>query len=467
MSFKKTLGIISLFVFAMFALMLSSSYAWYSFTNASTSFNVGTSSDDIEVIYKNNNYISTITAVPISSDDIEKLSEKNNFSILVDKEDLEEELVVSVNLNSISIDNALKNNNFRYELLYNGTVVSNGNFSNISGNSFNVLKGITLNNFGDNDFELRVYLLDDGSNQNMLMNKTFKAIISVNVISRVKTSIDNQDIDILFRNIIIDGVKSDTLPSNGRYTMSSVCDKGSNISWDSLTRTVIYNSGSVIDDRCNLTFTKDTNYPFIGDIVHSGDYVRYSGNNGCVGKSCQGDNANYLNDIDMGYCGSSNNMFVTNGWRVLYVDNGAVYIVSAGSVECVSDLSLININDRALKYCNSNYVFGGICNNSVVRVINDDDYKKITNKSLDECYDKKSNKSCGYNNDLIDNGGNYLYATDYDDNLFIWNARERSIFSSKDSNMYGLRPVVKISSDRYVLFGKGTYDDPYVLGVSK
>ena len=467
MSYKKTLSIISVFVLTMFALMLSSSYAWYSFTNASTAFNANTSSEDIKVMYKNNNYISTITAVPISSNEVEDKAEKNNFSININNQDLEEEIVVSINLTSISIDNALKNNNFRYELLYNGKSVSTGNFSNVVGGNFNILKDITLNNFDDNDFELRVYLLDDGSNQNNLMNKTFKAIISVNVISRVKTSLDNQDIDILFKNIVIDGKESEFLPSSGRYTMTSVCERGSNISWDSLTRTIVYGKGSVVNDRCNLTFTKDTNYPVIGNIVYPGDYVKYSGNNGCVGKSCQGENANYESDTSMGYCGSSNNKFITSGWRVLYIDTGSIYIVSAGAVNCINDLSLDNINNEALKYCNSDYVYGGVCNSSTARSINNDDYKRVTNKELNDCYDKRSGKICGYNNDLIDNGGNYLFATNYDSNMFVWNARERSISTDKSSNKYGLRPVIRISSDNYVLYGNGTYDDPYVLSASK
>ena len=51
--------------------------------------------------------------------------------------------------------------------------------------------------------------------------------------------------------------------------------------------------------------------------------------------------------------------------------------------------------------------------------------------------------------------------------MFVWNARERSISTNKNSNKYGLRPVIRISSDNYVLYGKGTYDDPYVLSASK
>ena len=55
MSFRKTLSLITVFVLSMFVLMLSSSYAWYSFTNARTTFDTLTSDEEIKVVYRNNN----------------------------------------------------------------------------------------------------------------------------------------------------------------------------------------------------------------------------------------------------------------------------------------------------------------------------------------------------------------------------------------------------------------------------
>ena len=463
MSYKRTLGIISIFILAMFALMLSSSYAWYSYNNASTTFDTNTSSNEINVIYKNNNYISTITALPISSDDINEKADKNNFSIEVNNDNLEEELYVSVGLKSVKIDEALKSNNFRYELLYNSEIVAKGSFKDIDDEEFTLIKNIGLNNLGNNDFELRVYLLDDGSNQNDLMNKTFRGIINVNIISRSKTNIDKQDIDMLVSSITIDGKKSDILPTSGRYKMSYKCDKGSKISWNSLSRTIIFDAGSKIGDKCSLSFTKDNNYILINNVVKSGDYVKYSGNNGCSGKSCQGMNANYVNKKNMGYCGSATNKYVVSGWRVAYVRDNSTYIVSAGSLECTNN----NLDSSSLKYCNKSYVYGNICNSKSVRSINNDDYKKITGNSLEACYDKKSNQLCGYNNDLIDNGGYYWFNNKYNDidSLVIWNPTTRGVFSSQLTNNYGLRPIIRLNNKVYVISGNGTYNDPYILGV--
>ena len=48
----------------------------------------------------------------------------------------------------------------------------------------------------------------------------------------------------LINNIIIDGKKSDSLPTTGTYNMSASCQKGSELSWDPISKTITYNSGS-------------------------------------------------------------------------------------------------------------------------------------------------------------------------------------------------------------------------------
>ena len=358
MDYKKTLGIISIFVIVMFVLMLSSSYAWYSFANGSTTFSAVTNNKDIKVIYRNNAYISTLTAVPISSDEVADKADKNMFSIEVNNDTIEEQILVSIGLVDVNIDSELKNNNFKYDLLYNGTSIASGNFSGVTGDTFNILDSVALDNLSDNDFELRVYLLDDGTNQNSLMNKTFRGTISVNVISRLKTTLENQGIDILVSSITIDGVSSDSLPNSGRYTMSANCNKGSRLRWEPVTRTITYASGSKVNDSCALTFTKDTNYPTLVSIAKAGDYVSYSGNNGCTGKACQGQNANYVSDTDMGYCFNSNSKFNVNGWRVGYISDGTAYLVSAGAPECYGTYIESVSSSTSSRTLSTNYYYG-------------------------------------------------------------------------------------------------------------
>ena len=96
MDFKKTLVVILVFVVFMFVLLLTGSYAWYSFTNAGTSFDVVTNNDDIKVIYHTGMYIDTTTALPISSSEVSDYSEKNNFSVDINDEKLVNDILVIV-----------------------------------------------------------------------------------------------------------------------------------------------------------------------------------------------------------------------------------------------------------------------------------------------------------------------------------------------------------------------------------
>ncbi len=68
--------------------------------------------------------------------------------------------------------------------------------------------------------------------------------------------------------------------------------------------------------------------------VEPGSYVAYTGNNGCTGASCTGQNANYVDDTDMGYCVDFNYKFKVNGWRIGYIKDNTAYLTSAGATEC-------------------------------------------------------------------------------------------------------------------------------------
>ncbi len=274
--------------------------------------------------------------------------------------------------------------------------------------------------------------------------------------------------------VSIDGVASNSLPTSGNYYLTRYkCGSSvTKVSWDNSSHSLsISNGGKEGGIACNLTFESSPRL----SSMKSGSYVKYVGNNGCSGNSCEGVNANYVSDSDMGYCYSEANKYLVSGFRLFYVSEDTAYLVSAGALECVKKSSdstnallyINELNSRALAYCNKEYVYGGTCDNSSVRSINESDITKYLDMDIFDCLNNSSNRFCGYNNDLIDNGGNYLYAADYSFDMFMWDARERGISNSSDSNKYGLRPVIRISADKYVVGGQGTYKDPYVLSASK
>ena len=276
--------------------------------------------------------------------------------------------------------------------------------------------------------------------------------------------------------VSIDGNDSDKLPSSGNYYLVSYkCGSNStHIDWDNDNYKLSISNGSRdAGVACSLKFESK---PLLS-LVKVGSYVKYIGNNGCNSLACEGNNANYVDDDDMGYCGSMDNKYITNGWRVAYVLDGSAYLVSAGAVDCIiknaginnSVLYVNDLNVRALKYCNSNYVYEGKCISSNVRALNEDDFEVIIGKKVSNCLNSKSDKSCGYNNDLIDNGGYYWINTVYDGNsndIFDWNPKSRSVSYDKYSNSYGLRPIIRMDTSVYVSGGIGTYSDPYIISKS-
>lgn len=285
----------------------------------------------------------------------------------------------------------------------------------------------------------------------------------------------------------IDGVESKTLPTEGFYYLADYdCESvNTKLSWDSNNYELSVSNGDKSSGiACYLKFESQPKLSSMSE----GSYVKYIGNNGCVGNSCGGSNANYVDDDNMGYCGNENYKFITNGWRIGYIEDDSAYLVSAGATDCMctdssgrssnncsSSLSgtnikkhIDNMNDIANKYCNSNYASGGVCDNTTLWAMNNKDFKKITGNTLDtnSCNGKYSDKSCGYTNDLIDNGGYYRFATtynDYSEMIYYWRSDYRGLFSSDSSYSYGVRPVIKLDSSVVVVGGKGTYDDPYLI----
>ena len=283
--------------------------------------------------------------------------------------------------------------------------------------------------------------------------------------------------------ISIDGIVSNTLPISGSYYLASYDCKSSNtkITWDSLNYKLSVSNGNKKGGiACYLNFETT---PKLTDM-ELGSYVSYVGNNGCPEGHCDGTNANYVSDTDMGYCPDSSGNFVVNGWRVAYIKENSAYLISAGAPECmctsesgsISDdycdsavsyetVHIDNLDDRALKYCNKNYVDGGVCNYDTAWSFETDDFKNITGYYINSCANTYSNMSCGYNNDLIDIGSSYWFADTYSPGrgeVYFYDSN-RIIDYYNSIFVYGMRPVIKLDSNVLVTGGSGTYDDPYII----
>lgn len=289
--------------------------------------------------------------------------------------------------------------------------------------------------------------------------------------------------------ISIDGNSSDTLPTNGNYYLAHYdCkSKDTTVTWDRTNYTLaVSNSNKKGGVSCYLDFQT---HPKLSDMP-AGSYVSYTGNNGCEGNHCKGENANYVDDAtNMGYCSYFSYRFSVNGWRIGYTKDGSAYLISAGAPECLcTDSSgnagtscsnyettsgvpkhLANLNQASLKYCNQDYAYNGVCDGTSSWNVNGNDYQELTlnlgaRKNLSTNYRKQS-YGVGY--DLIDNGSYYWFATLTSASSaysFYWDPSSRGVNYYYSNSTYGVRPVLRLQSSVIVLGGSGTYEDPYTIG---
>lgn len=190
MELKKTFVVFLAYIAFVFVLMLTTSYAWYSFSNGSTTFEAvtGDRDRDIVVMYDSGSHINTTTAIPINSSDSSVFpsdADRTTFIVEVTNFANNDQTVVAIKLQNITIDTALKSTYFKYSLLYNGSEVANGNFSNVSSGNELVLKdNLTITKSSINNFELRLWIEDNGGDQSSMQNKTFEGTVAVTVMSR-------------------------------------------------------------------------------------------------------------------------------------------------------------------------------------------------------------------------------------------------------------------------------------------
>jgi len=185
-SFRKLLFVMLVIIVLMFGLMLTTSYAWYSYENASTKFDVNTADEDITVNYLSNKYINTAIAIPLTPAQIEQYSEKCIFTINVDSKRSDNAIMASVYLKDVEIEDELKDKNLKIELYYQGNKIGMGiDGTKLINGSDILIDSVILEGYTDNLFEVRVYILDDNTNQSAMMGKSFKGTVEVKSIYRM------------------------------------------------------------------------------------------------------------------------------------------------------------------------------------------------------------------------------------------------------------------------------------------
>lgn len=188
MELKRLLIILGIALTIMFGLLLGVSYAWYAYSNAETSAKGSTIKETPTIIFAQTDRIISSQNMPIADDDRYVYATKNSFIVTLGSNLKDYQTAIEISLTNIKISDELKSVNYKYELLENGVTIVTGNFSNIGNMTTLSLKPLTIMNHTKDEetytYDLYIWLSDDGTNQNELMNKSFGA--KVNVKSAVK-----------------------------------------------------------------------------------------------------------------------------------------------------------------------------------------------------------------------------------------------------------------------------------------
>ncbi len=182
MNFKKLLLIITISIILVFSLMMLTSYAYYTFSGGSTSFNKTTYNQTININYTTNKFINVTNAIPIKDSEASSKAANNSFSVSITQPNTTAEVLLDINLSNISIDDALKNEYFRYQFLYNNSVIKEGTALDIVGSNLNLTNTLSITSAQTNNFVFRIWISDSDVSQNSMLNKTFTGSIEVNAV---------------------------------------------------------------------------------------------------------------------------------------------------------------------------------------------------------------------------------------------------------------------------------------------
>lgn len=192
MEFKRLIVVLTIAIFVTFGSMLGASYAWYAYENAEISLFGSTIKEAPTVIFSQTEYISSSLNAPIMDEDKENFANVNAFTITFGNNLEKYETAISIVLDEIYMDDALKISNYKYELVGNNETIIKGDFSMLGDNHEIVLLPNTVMDIANypqtNTYELYIWLSEDGTNQNELMNKNFSGRVKINSASKKRGS---------------------------------------------------------------------------------------------------------------------------------------------------------------------------------------------------------------------------------------------------------------------------------------
>lgn len=164
--------------------MFGVSFAWYQYSNAESNVKGSTIKEKPTIIFSQTEYINSSINMPIEDMDRYRYANKNSFNIIYNEKLKKYEIAIDISLVDINMSEELKNSNYKYELVEDNKTIASGDFSSIGNSSALTLLPTTMvipQNYPEtHEYTLYIWLSDNKTNQNNLMNKKFSAKINVN-----------------------------------------------------------------------------------------------------------------------------------------------------------------------------------------------------------------------------------------------------------------------------------------------
>ncbi|MCI6002421.1 MAG: hypothetical protein MRZ37_04705, partial [Tenericutes bacterium] len=159
----------------------------------SKKINTSLISANINVVYTGDSTITEDLFLPIKESEIEEYAAIANFTVKGAENNVtDKDIIYDITLTDIDITDGLLDENFKFQLLKNNTVISEGNFSSLQVEKTeeqykyyqrailneNVMNLPKYNETADS-FQLRIYILDNGLDQANLMGQRFRAKVEI------------------------------------------------------------------------------------------------------------------------------------------------------------------------------------------------------------------------------------------------------------------------------------------------
>ncbi len=183
MELKKLVLVLFITIAVLIGILFGISYGWYAYANAQTDVSGSTIKTKPTIIFAQTEQIFYGKTIPILDQDRYTYGNKSSFTVTLGDNLKDYETGIKIELKDLKMSEELKIPNYKYELLQDGITVANGDFSTIGTSTTLELLPMTIltpNSYPKTyTYELLIWLSDDGTNQNNLMNRGISAKINV------------------------------------------------------------------------------------------------------------------------------------------------------------------------------------------------------------------------------------------------------------------------------------------------